>query len=377
MRKIRVIADEKIPFLKGVLEDVADVSYLPGKAIDKHIVKNADAIVTRTRTICNEELLSGSNVKLIASATIGYDHIDTAWCETHGIKWTNAPGCNSSSVQQYVVSALLYFFTKYNLNPKQLTIGIIGVGNVGAKVAKASEILGMKVLLNDPPRERAENSTYFCSLDEIAKEADIISFHVPLNKEGQDKTWHMADLSFFSKLMKKPIILNTSRGSVVNGEHLKLAMSENKLKTCVLDVWENEPDIDTELFKMAVFGTAHIAGYSTDGKINGTSMSVKALSRFFNLGMDNWYPSVVPEPENSVIEYDCSGRQEIDILSDIYNYTYDISSDDKKLRENHRNFESLRENYPLRREPPAYKVKLNNNLHKNLQKKLSDLGFQI
>ncbi len=376
MSKIKIIADEKIPFLKGALENVADIRYLPGMDFDKKAVKNADALIIRTRTICNESLLSGSNVKFIATATIGYDHIDTKWCADRGIKWTNAPGCNSSSVQQYMVSALLHLFTRFDFDPEQTEIGIIGVGNVGSKVARAAEVLGMKVLLNDPPRERVENEKIFCSLEKIAERADIISFHVPLNKEGQDKTLYMADKSFFNKLHKNPVIINTSRGAVINEQDLKYFVNKGKIKAFILDVWENEPDIDTELFKLAEFGTAHIAGYSTDGKINGTSMSVRALSRFFKLGLDDWYPAVVPEPENPFITYDCSGKKELEILSDIYHKTYDISEDDRKLRENYHNFEFLRGNYPLRREPGSYRVKLINNSNNRLQEKLYNLGFQ-
>lgn len=377
MKKLKIIADNKIPFLKGALEDVADVLYLPGKDFNNQIVKNADAIIIRTRTVCNEELLAGTSVKFIATATIGYDHIDTDWCAAKGIKWTNAPGCNSSSVQQYMLSAFLNLFNSSGINPEKLTIGIIGVGNVGAKVAEASGILGMKVLLNDPPRERNEKEKIFCSLDKIVSEADIISFHVPLIKEGIDKTFHMADSSFFDRLNKRVLIFNTSRGEVVNSDILKQAIAKGKVKDSILDVWENEPDIDTELLKMSRFGTAHIAGYSTDGKINGSSMSIRSLSKFFGLGMDDWYPASVPGPEDPLIIYDCSDKNELDILREIYNKTYNISADDRKLRDNPGSFESLRGNYPLRREPTAYRVKLINNPYSDLQDKLDKLGFQI
>jgi len=377
VKKIRVIADDKIPFLKGVLEGIADISYFPGNAIDKNIVRNADALITRTRTLCNEDLLAGSTVKFIASATIGFDHIDTAWCDTHGIKWTNAPGCNSSSVQQYIISACLHIFSGLHLDPSGLTIGIIGTGNVGSKVALAAETLGMKVLLNDPPRERTEKSNIFTSFEEVINKADIITFHVPLNKEGKDKTLGMAGSSFFNTLKKQIILFNTSRGQVVIGEELKKAINRGNIKACVLDVWENEPDIDPELLKKVNFGTPHIAGYSTDGKINGTVMSIRSLSRYFNLGLDNWYPAEVPKPEHEIITYDCSGKTETEILKNIYHITYDISVDDRRLRDNPNKFEFLRGNYPVRREPPVYKVELINNPFTSIPGKLQKLGFQI
>jgi len=377
MKKIRIIADDKIPFLRGALEDYAEIIYLPGKAIDKEVVKNADALITRTRTLCNEDLLAGSSVKFIATATIGYDHIDTAWCEAKGIKWTNAPGCNSSSVQQYMVSAFLNLFSSLQLEPSQITIGIVGAGKVGSKTALAAEALGMKVMLNDPPRARAENSKIFSNLADITREADIISFHVPLNKEGQDKTLGMAGSSFFSRLNKPVILFNTSRGPVVNGNELKKAIARGIVKAGVLDVWEHEPDIDMQLLDKVTFGTPHIAGYSTDGKVTGTAMTVKAVSHFFGLGLENWYPGNVPKPANELLVCDCTEKNETEIIKEIYLKTYDISDDDRKLRENPKNFEFLRGNYPVRREPPAYKVKLLSNSHGDLPVKLKKLGFDL
>ncbi len=378
MRKIRVIADDNIPFLKGVLEKKTDITYLPGNAINRETVKNADALLIRTRTSCSEELLSGSSVKFIATATIGFDHIDTEWCKANNINWTNAPGCNSSSVQQYIISSLLLLFKKFCLNPNDLTLGVVGVGNVGSKVSTAAETLGMKVLLNDPPRERSEKINIFCSIDEIIREADIISFHVPLNKEGIDKTRHMAGSSFFRKLKKPVILINTSRGEVIEEKTLLEAIfSSNKIKACVLDVWNNEPDIDTELLNNTTFGTPHIAGYSTDGKINGTAMTIRALSHFFKLGMENWYPAEIPVPENAAIIMDCAGMDEMGILRKIYLQTYDITEDDRNFRRDTSGFEFFRGNYPLRREPLAYQVKLLNNIHRDLPGKLDKLGFKV
>src|SRR5512133_563848 len=196
---MKIIIDDKIHYIHGAFEGVAEVIYLPGSKTTPEVVKDADAIVTRTRTICNEKLLAGSKVKFIATATIGYDHIDTAWCEQSGISWTNAPGCNSKSVEQYIASALMALAEKKNFTLKEKTIGIVGVGNVGAKVARLCEIFGMKVLLNDPPRARAEGGKSFVELESILENADIITLHVPLNLGGEDKTYHLADELFFNK----------------------------------------------------------------------------------------------------------------------------------------------------------------------------------
>ena len=178
---MKIIIDNKIPYIKGALEPFAEVIYLPGDKTTPEIVKDADALITRTRTDCNAQLLTGSRVKFIATATIGFDHIDTAFCEQSGISWTNAPGCNSKSVEQYIASALIVMAERKNFSLKEKTIGIIGVGNVGAKVARLCEILGMRVLLNDPPRSRSEGNKGFVNLDELLRESDIITLHVPLN----------------------------------------------------------------------------------------------------------------------------------------------------------------------------------------------------
>ena len=183
---MKVVADDKIPFLKGVLEPFADVVYLPGKNISNNDLKNADALLVRTRTKCNEALLKGSTIKFIGTATIGFDHIDSDYCGRHQITWTSAPGCNSSSVQQYIGAALLKLQHDRGYILKDKTIGVVGVGNVGSKVAKLAESLGMKVLLNDPPRAMLEGSSGFVSIDRILKESDIISLHVPLNRTGRD-----------------------------------------------------------------------------------------------------------------------------------------------------------------------------------------------
>ena len=209
-KKIKIVADDKIPFLKGVLEPFAEIEYFPGKEISREKVKNTDAIIIRTRTNCNMELLEGTNIKLITTATIGYDHIDTSYCDANNIKWLNAPGCNSSSVMQYITAALLQLAKENNVDLSKKTLGIIGVGNVGKKVQSIAEILGMNVLLNDPPRERTEGGIEFTDINTIKKESDIISFHVPLNRDGIDKTFHLADEKFFNDLIRRPIFINSS-----------------------------------------------------------------------------------------------------------------------------------------------------------------------
>jgi len=375
-KKLKIVADYNVPFLKGCLESVAEVRYYHGRDIGPEQVRDADALIIRTRTKCNRQLLEGSKVKFIATATIGYDHIDKQYCENRLIKWENAPGCNSSSVEQYVLSSLLVLAEKYNFRLRDKTIGIIGVGHVGSKVKRVSELLGMKVLLNDPPREREERTGIFVELKHILSNADIITIHVPLNMKGLDKTFHMADRTFFKTLSKKVHFLNTSRGEIVDTNALKEAIRQRSLNSVVLDVWENEPDIDHELLGMVDIATPHIAGYSLDGKANGTMMSVRALSIFYDLELDKWKPEKIPVPEKTDLQVDAYGKDIQDVLIEAVLKTYNVLDDDKRLRKSVRTFEQQRSEYPLRREYGTYTIHLTND-HSNIGESLKKLGFIV
>lgn len=292
---MRVIVDNKIPFIKEAIEKIADsVIYTSGRDFTPELVKDADALIIRTRTRCNKELLEGSKVRFIATATIGFDHIDTEYCREAGIAWTNAPGCNSASVAQYVQSALLLLQQLKGVQLSELTLGIIGVGNVGSKIAQVGQELGMRVLKNDLPRQDKEGEGDFCSLQALAAECDILTFHVPLYKEGPYKTFHLADHTFFRSLKRCPVIINTSRGEVIETNALLNALEDGLISDAIIDVWENEPDINLTLLNRVFLGTPHIAGYSADGKANATRMSLDALCRFFHIKAD--YRIAPPNP---------------------------------------------------------------------------------
>lgn len=373
---MKIIVDDKIPYIKGAFEEVAEVIYLPGSKTTPEVIKDADAIVTRTRTICNEALLKDSSVKFIATATIGYDHIDTEYCEQAGIIWTNAPGCNSKSVEQYIASALFVLAEKKGFQLKDKTIGVVGVGQVGSKVAKVCEILGMNVLLNDPPRERAEGQEKFMSLQEIMSKADIITMHVPLNMTGEDATFHLADSLFFNSLERCPIVINSCRGEVMDSLSAETAIERGMVSGMVVDCWENEPDIDLHLLELVDLATPHIAGYSKDGKANGTTMSVHAISRFFGLGLENWQPSGIDLPANPIIKLNGEGLSDEKIIAQAVLATYDIRNDDAELRKNVAQFEKLRGDYPVRREFPSFTIQHENVKPETLEK-LKLLGFKV
>ncbi|NLZ95077.1 MAG: 4-phosphoerythronate dehydrogenase, partial [Bacteroidales bacterium] len=337
---MKILADAHIPYLQGVAEQFGEVTYLPGNQFTKETVKENDVLIVRTVTRFDENILADSNVKLICSATIGFDHIDTHYCEQNNIAWRTAPGCNASSVEQYITTSIVRMAQKHNFELKDKTIGIVGVGNVGEKVAHACQLLGMRVLLNDPPRQESEKSDTFVDLDTIQREADIITFHTPLTKKGQYATFYLADTSFFKELSKRPIIINSSRGAVVSNEALKSALKKGEVSGAIIDTWENEPNIDSELLEMVDIATPHIAGYSADGKWNATKMSLQTINDFFELRKDPIKLLPIVEPENSII--DLSQYKNDDQLTKALLYSYDPLEDSTQLKKNPHKFYYLR-----------------------------------
>jgi erythronate-4-phosphate dehydrogenase len=372
---MKIVADDKIPFLKGVFEPHAEVIYAPGNQINRELIKDADAMLIRTRTKCNAGLLEGSKVRFIGTATIGFDHIDTDYCIKNNITWTNAQGCNSSSVQQYITAALLKIANRNGFKLKDKTLGIVGVGNVGSKVEKFARTIGMKVLLNDPPRSRKEGYGNFTSLETVLNESDIVTVHVPLNLAGRDITYHLFNDESFKKFRKKAWFINSSRGEVTDTKALKKILASGRLAGAVADVWENEPDIDLELMQQVFIATPHIAGYSTDGKANGTAIVVNALSKYFDLLTGQWYADNLPLPASTEILIDCKTKSEEEAIIEAVTRTYNIDEDNAKLRQSPSDFEKLRGDYPVRREFGSYSVRLINGSEK-LLKIFSDLGFR-
>lgn len=369
-----VVADSAIPYLKGILEPYAEVRYKPGAEISSADVKNADALLVRTRTRVDAKLLENSRVDFVATATIGTDHLDLEYLDSQKIFWTNAPGCNAASVAQYFASAVLNLSEKFAEPLRGKTLGIVGVGHVGGEVLRVAKALGMNVLLCDPPRAERERPDDFVSLDELLGKSDIVTLHVPLERSGKFATYRLADAEFFAGLRPGAWFLNASRGEVVDGNALKPALQNGKLKAAVLDVWENEPRIDAELLNLVDFGTPHIAGYSRDGKANATSQIVRALARHFGISvLENFcvrLSSDLPEID---------GRNFLDgetLVREAVRATYDISADSDRLKRDVRGFEAFRNAYPVRREPVAYTVRLSDGQFE-FRHMLENLGFTI
>ena len=350
---MKIVADNTVPYLKGVAEPIADVTYLTSNEFTPDRIHDADVLIVRSIDKCTRELLEGSRVRLITSATIGFDHIDTRYCDEAGITWKNSPGCNAVSVAQYVLAGLITTALRKGETLQGKTIGIVGVGHVGKEVEKVCTAYGMKVLRNDPPRAEAEGESGFVPLDTIAAQADIITFHTPLTKEGRFATRHLADAAFFGKLRRKPWFINASRGAVHDTQALLQARKEGKVGELIIDCWENEPRIDRELLATAAIATPHIAGFSADGKANGTRTCLENIEAFFGVKVEKIGEVVPPAPANPVIELDVftGNRIEQAILA-----TFDPLAVDKALREEPDKFEWFRANYRHPREYRAYTI---------------------
>ena len=367
---MKFVIDDKIPFIRGVLEPFAEVVYKKGAEVTQADVADADALIVRTRTRCGAELLRGSRVRFVATATIGYDHINAADLANLGIRWCNAPGCNAASVAQYLAAVL----TGFGLPLEGRTLGVVGVGNVGKLAVKVGEALGMRVLLNDPPRAEAEGENGFVSLDEIAREADFVTLHVPKIVAGRHPTVKLLGADFFRAAKTGVCLVNAARGEAVNGAALKEALRTGKVARSAVDVWENEPDIDLELVKLVDFATPHIAGYSTDGKTNGTTAAVRAVAEFFGIGALKSWRAVPPPPANAAeLTVDENAAEEREIHR-LVCHTFDLHRADRELRDDPTGFERQRGSAPLRREPFAYAVAGGS---EKLRGKLAALGFKL
>lgn len=351
---MKLIADNRIPFLKGIPERFAEVNYLSVNDFTHENIQDADVLLVRTPNKCTRELLEGSRVKFIASTTIGFDHIDIEYCREAGIKWVNSPGCNAVSVAQYMLSSLIMLarIKRFSLHDKWF--GIVGLGNVGTQVERIYKAYGLRYLVCDPPRAEREGRTDFVSLQEIAERCDLISFHVPLTYSGEHATYHLADQSFFRSLKRKPYYINVARGAVHDTEALLQAKKDGFIEEMIIDCWENEPRISTDLLNETLIATPHLAGFSADGKANGTRMCLHAIAKEFGIDIPGLDQLVQPAPPlQPTIDLDAfpANRIEEAILS-----TFSPMKEEARLRTDPEQFEYLRTHYDNPREYTAYTI---------------------
>lgn len=338
---MKLVIDRHIPFIQGAFDDVCRVEYLSASDINSQTIEASECLVVRTRTKCNAELLADTGIKMIATATAGYEHIDMDFCDKNGIKTFIARGCNASSVAQYVGSAIAAWVETQRLNQSKLTLGIVGYGFVGKAVELLAKAMGIRVLINDPPLEYNGYNHPFVSLTEIANRCNIITFHTPLTNEGVFATHHLADEFFFRQCKRSPLIINAARGGVVCEKSMITAYRIGQISGFVVDCWEAEPDICSETLNNAFISTPHIAGYSADGKANATKMCIEAVANFF--GLTPTKPQVELSPK---IRYKVRNEE----LSHILLQNYDIIYDSDMLKAAPNSFEQLRNNYRQRRE---------------------------
>ncbi len=282
---MRVVIDRGIPFLDGVIEPYAEVAYLSPEEIRPEAVRDADALIIRTRTHIDKELLEGSRVRFVATATIGYDHIDQDYCRKADIYWTSCPGCNAQAVCDYVEEAITSF-----KSGEGLTIGIVGYGHVGKRVAQMAERKGYRVLLSDPPLGIG------MSLKQMAPHCDILTFHTPLTHEGEYPTYHLCNADILCLCKPDVLLINAARGGVIDEQvllaHL-IASSPHHLIASI-DCWEGEPEINKTLLQHVDLASFHIAGYSIQGKMQASKMCLEAFCEFFSLPILSINKKVVP-----------------------------------------------------------------------------------
>ena len=373
---MKIVADPNIPFVHEAFTALGHVELMPGRQIDAAVVRNADVLLVRSVTPINAALLDGSTVKFVATATIGTDHVDERYLATRGIGFACAAGSNANSVVEYVVAGMLELAHRQRFRLREKTIGVIGVGNVGSRVVRFAEALGMRVLQNDPPRERAEGGAQFVSFDRVLAEADIITLHVPLMREGPDATFHLFDKDRLAALeLRRPVLINTCRGAVIDNKALLKAIDGERIGGVVLDVWENEPNILPDLLDVVDIGTPHIAGYSFDGKVNGTLMIYRAACNFFGIE-PTWQPNIPPPPVPQYeVVFETTVNDE-DVLRHPIQRVYNIMSDDSALRKNILAFDGLRADYPVRREFFNTEIVLHA-ATESLRAKFAALGFRL
>ena len=348
---MKILVDENMPYARELFSRLGEVKAVPGRPIPTEALTDADALMVRSVTKVNEALLGDKAIKFVGTATAGTDHVDQAWLEQAGIGFSAAPGCNAIAVVEYVFSALLMLAERDGFALADRTVGIVGVGNVGGRLQKRLEALGIKTLLCDPPRADNGEEGDFRSLDELVAQADVLTFHTPLYKDGPCKSLHLANEALIASLKPGAILINACRGPVVDNAALLKCLNAGQKLSVVLDVWEPEPDLNLALLDKVDLGTSHIAGYTLEGKARGTTQVFEAYSQFIGQPQEVALSSLLPAPEFGRISL--HGPLDQPTLKRLVHLVYDVRRDDAPLRKVAGipgEFDKLRKNYLERRE---------------------------
>ncbi|CAJ0992108.1 4-phosphoerythronate dehydrogenase PdxB [Pantoea sp. Nvir] len=372
---MKILIDKNIPYASELFSKTGKVMSVPGRHLPQKELNDADSLMVRSVTQVNESLLTKTPVKFVGTATAGTDHIDEAWLQQAGIAFSAAPGCNSIAVVEYVFSALLFLAERDGFELRERTVGIVGVGNVGRLLHTRLDAWGLKTLLCDPPRVVLGEKGDFRSLADLVAEADILTFHTPLFKEGPYKSWHLANAGLLNTLKPNTILINTCRGPVVDNIALLEVLKMRTDLSVVLDVWELEPELSLELLNNVDLATAHIAGYTLEGKARGTTQIFEAWCDFLGQPQSVQLSELLPTPTFSKVIL--NGTLDQEILKRLTHLVYDVRRDDASLRRVAAipgEFDRLRQEYPERREWSSLEVICNNIETASM---LDALGFRI
>ncbi|MDD3276005.1 MAG: 4-phosphoerythronate dehydrogenase [Kiritimatiellales bacterium] len=372
---MKTVVAETVLLGREAFETLGEVVVIPDRKIGPEHLKDADVLIIRSKTKVTPELLAGSAVRFVATATAGFEHMDFQALEKSGIGWCAAPGCNADSVADYITSALLSLHTCASVNLEGKTIGIIGVGQVGSRVAKRAEALGLRVLLNDPPRAAKEGDAGFQCLETLLAESDIVTLHVPLIKEKPWPTLKTANYRFFEQMNPGSVFINASRGKVLDSDALLHAKANGIISHAILDVWDPEPLIRADVLAAATIGTPHIAGHSFEGKLNGTIQVYQEACHFFETA-PTWDPSPrLPAVEIPKLLIDSKGKSDLEVLAEAVAAVYDIGVDQLTAEDIER-FDKLRSHYRVRREFKNTAVSLSES-RPALSERIENAGFTV
>ena len=380
---MKIVADENIPFVEEAFGRLGDVTLVSGRRMNAAAAAGAQVLLVRSVTKVGAALLDGSKVRFVGTATIGTDHIDQEYLKDRGITLASAPGSNAESVAEYVIAALLVVARRGRFQLQGKSIGVVGVGDVGSRVAAKASALGMKVLLNDPPLARKTGDRKYLPLNRLFR-ADFVTIHTPLTMGGPDATYHLVNEEFVAEMKPGSVLINTARGSIAEGRALKRALDGDQLSEVILDVWENEPEADGSLIERAAIATPHIAGYGYDGKVRGTQMLYNAVCRFRKLRPSWKMQEILPPPPYPELALRAKGRDDEDVIREAVLTVCDVEADDAAMRkilylpeqERPKYFDRLRKEYPVRREFQNTVIRLEGR-RERLAKKLGSLGFKV
>lgn len=379
---MNIVADSAIPFISRIFNSSGNTVLLNTNEITRNKLEDADVLVVRSVTSVNEALLAGTRIKIVVSPTSGIDHIDQAYLHSVGIRLINTPGCNARSVAEYVLSSLIVLQKNQIIDLSEISFGIIGCGHVGSYVSSLLDALGVRSLLYDPPLQEAGDKRKFSTLQEIHK-ADVISLHVPLNTGGPNSTYQMVNHDFLSVIKPGAVIINTSRGEVIDEMALLDFLDHDDECKVVLDVWKDEPVINQKLLSRATLSTPHIAGYSIDARYRGTLWAYEKVCEMLNIKISEPEEDIIPPLEGNQLNIpEALDDNEVIQLAVLSGYDVRVESDVFKqlLTKNEKipgqYFSESRRHCPLRREFTYFTVSLPSSKIR-CKKILEDLGFNV